>query len=288
MIDVLVAGDLFVDLIMSGFSQWPLPGEEAFARSLTREIGGGAAITAHGLATLGTHCAVVGTVGAGDAEWLLDRLSSLHVDTSAIARDSYEPTGVTVAVSSAVDRSFFTYSGANCRTAHTLETEPLPAARHIHLACVPTLRMMERLRADGYTISVDVGWHPGWLADANNAAVLRLAHVFFPNEREAHQMREWIDTVTETLVVTKQGGGGAEARQGNQSYRHAGFRVQVHDTTGAGDCFDAGFLHAWLNQQPLVECLRLGNACGALSTRVAGGVCGMPSNLELEEFLCEM
>ena len=285
--DVLVAGDLFVDLVMGGFPRWPAAGEEAFATSLTREIGGGAAITAHGLAKLGFHSGVVGTVGASDGEWLLERLRSLHVDTSAIATDLHEPTGLTVAVSNAQDRSFFTYSGANYRTAHTLETQPLPAARHIHLACVPTLRMMERLRRDGYTISVDVGWHPDWLADAGNAAILRLAHVFFPNEREAHQMRGWIDTLTDTLVVTKLGSAGAEALLRDQKYTHAGFRVAVHDTTGAGDCFDAGFLHAWLNQQPLVDCLLTGNACGALSTRAAGGASGMPSKLELEEFLCE-
>jgi sugar/nucleoside kinase (ribokinase family) len=228
----------------------------------------------------------VGTVGASDGEWLLERLRFLHVDTAAIAIDHHEPTGLTVAVSNTQDRSFFTYSGANRRTAHTLELAPLPAARHIHLACVPTLRMMERLRRDGYTISVDVGWHPDWLADGNNAAALRLAHVFFPNDREAHQMCEWIGMLTDTLVVTKYGGAGAEARQYQESFKHTGFRVTVHDTTGAGDCFDAGFLHAWLNQQPLMECLRMGNACGALSTRAAGGVSGMPSKSELEEFLC--
>ena len=52
-LDILVGGDLFVDLIMNGFTSWPHPGTEAFARELHREVGGGAAIAACGLARLG-------------------------------------------------------------------------------------------------------------------------------------------------------------------------------------------------------------------------------------------
>ena len=44
--NVLVAGELYLDLILSGFDEWPQPGQEAFAREYRREIGGGAAITA--------------------------------------------------------------------------------------------------------------------------------------------------------------------------------------------------------------------------------------------------
>ena len=52
-LDVLVAGDLFLDLVLSGFESWPQPGEEAFAKKFHKEIGGGAAITACGLSKLG-------------------------------------------------------------------------------------------------------------------------------------------------------------------------------------------------------------------------------------------
>jgi sugar/nucleoside kinase (ribokinase family) len=56
--------------------------------------------------------------------------------------------------------------------------------------------------------------------------------------------------------------------------------VQVVDTVGAGDNFDAGFLYGWLNDWSLVRALGLGSACGSLSTRAAGGTSAQP---DLEE-----
>jgi len=57
------------------------------------------------------------------------------------------------------------------------------------------------------------------------------------------------------------------------------------DTTGAGDSFNAGFLHAWLDDRPIEECLRSGVACGALSTRAAGGTTSQPGASELTRCL---
>jgi sugar/nucleoside kinase (ribokinase family) len=54
------------------------------------------------------------------------------------------------------------------------------------------------------------------------------------------------------------------------------------DTTGAGDSFNAGFLHRWLEGAPLLDCLRLGAACGALSTRGLGGTAAQPTLAEAE------
>jgi sugar/nucleoside kinase (ribokinase family) len=57
------------------------------------------------------------------------------------------------------------------------------------------------------------------------------------------------------------------------------------DTTGAGDCFNAGFLHAWLTGYAPGDCLRAANICGALSTESYGGIEGFPSQ---ERFQREM
>jgi sugar/nucleoside kinase (ribokinase family) len=58
--------------------------------------------------------------------------------------------------------------------------------------------------------------------------------------------------------------------------------IQSLDTTGAGDCFDAGFLYAWLREDNPQNCLKAGTICGALSTRCLGGIDGFPTVAEMD------
>jgi sugar/nucleoside kinase (ribokinase family) len=63
------------------------------------------------------------------------------------------------------------------------------------------------------------------------------------------------------------------------------FNVSPVDTTGAGDSFAAGFVHAFLSGRDLHGCLLEGNACGALSTLQVGGTAGQPDLTKLAKFL---
>lgn len=53
--------------------------------------------------------------------------------------------------------------------------------------------------------------------------------------------------------------------------------VNVVDTVGAGDSFDAGFIYGYLHEWSLDKSLRLACVCGALSTQRAGGTDGQPT-----------
>ena len=137
--DVLVAGDLFLDLIMSGFDCWPQPGQEVFAKELRREAGGGAAITACGLAKLGSRAAVFGVAGNDEAgNCIAERLRERGVETSALLFDSGMATALSVAVSTPRERTFFTFQGANkllgAALDHAVGTEAFAHIRHVHLA----------------------------------------------------------------------------------------------------------------------------------------------------------
>jgi sugar/nucleoside kinase (ribokinase family) len=78
-------------------------------------------------------------------------------------------------------------------------------------------------------------------------------------------------------VVVKLGADGALAIAGGDAIRVSGTPVEPVDSTGAGDSFAAGFLAARLNGADLAGALALGCACGALSTRRAGGTAGQPT-----------
>jgi len=301
--EVIVMGEFFIDEVLSGFQSLPKLGEEAFARNFRREVGGGAAITACGLARLGVRVGVLGAIGKADGQWLIERLSSFGVDCSRLELDPDEQTGLTVSVSTREDRAFFSYYGANRLLTHVLRKsstlDTAKRARHIHFACAPDheldAALFMKLRGNRCRISIDVQSHTSWLTRAENLNLLRHCDVFFPNEHEAEWTsgEEGTHKVLRSLrdkglrgVALKLGGKGAALLWRKRELLADPFPVETVDTTGAGDCFDAGFIYAWLRGQDVQRCLDVANICGALSTRDLGGITGFPTLEELRE--CEM
>jgi len=298
---VAVIGEFFIDEIFSEFTAFPKFGEEAFAGKFRREVGGGAGITACGLAKLGVSVKVLGTVGKADGQWVIDRLKSHGVDCSGLGFCVQEPTGVTACVSTREDRAFFSYYGANRQLPQLLgratTASALAECRYVHFACAPDAE------ADGSLfeflhkhcrISIDVQSHMSWLTRPESLGILRQCNVFFPNEREG----SWISAAEEPhdillrlrdkglrSVGLKLGGRGAALLWRKQQFLTDAFPVKTLDTTGAGDCFNAGFIFAQLRGDKPQRCLEVANICGALSTRALGGVAGAPTLEELAE--CE-
>lgn len=300
--DVVVVGDFFMDIVMSGFYTFPRLGEEAFAKALRQEIGGGAAITSCGLARLGLKVAVLGVVGKADGMWICKRLIAEKVHASALEHHPTEPSGVTVSVSTPEDRSYFTYYGANEHLPNLLNNADarilMRNARHVHFACGPDpvlhANLFPELHRAGCKVSIDVGWHEFWLTDPDNEIILREADLFFPNEREAElltgrtdpeEMLRALSAKGARNVALKLGANGAMLCWGGELIRCPPLPVKPIDTTGAGDCFDAGFIFAWTNGESPEQCLRTAAICGALSTQGLGGLETFPNQEELEEAL---
>ncbi|MBS1854110.1 MAG: carbohydrate kinase family protein [Acidobacteria bacterium] len=300
-LDAIVAGELYVDLILSGFEFWPQPGQEAFAKKFHREVGGGASNTACGMAKLGSAVSVLGVVGE-DGDWLVQQLTRKGADTSHISRDPAETTAFTVAISTPEERSFLTYPGANrgfpAALAEAAAARRLARAAHVHLAFPPDLstaaELLTSIRANGCTVSLDVGWHESWLRDERLRDILPLLDLFFPNDSEAHcitgeadpeAMLRWFATTDVPRVALKLGSRGAALLWDGEIHFDIPPAVKPIDTTGAGDAFNAGFLHAWLRGNSPGKCLRSANICGALSTEAYGGVAGVPDAWRLQQLL---
>jgi sugar/nucleoside kinase (ribokinase family) len=296
--DAMTAGEIYIDHVFSGLTNWPSPGEEIFTRNYLREMGGGAAITACGLGRLGRTTAVLGVVGDVECAWMKQRFQDFGV-TSNWLKHEEGSSGVTVSVSVRDERSLYSYAGSNERLSEYLAApallEQLQNAAHVHFA-LPIQRqvaraVLPRLRGAGCTVSLDVGWQPQWYLEPENLQTCREIDYFLPNRKEAEYLTGrkhpeevllGLEELGFTHVVVKLGADGAAMHIDGKMLRVASPKVEVVDTTGAGDAFDAGLIDALLDGTSPLEALRRAAICGALATRSAGALNSLAHRAELE------
>lgn len=302
--DLLVVGEINPDLILSGDIEPAFGQVEKLIEDATLTIGSSAVILACGARRLGLKVAVAGLCGDDVfGRFMLAEMAGRGLDTSPVIVRPGEKTGLSVILSRVTDRAILTFPGLM----PYLRPEDLPESllrrtRHLHVASYflhtalrPGLKGVYALaRRLGVSTSLDTNWDPDerWQGVEE---LLPLTDIFFPNEQEAMSLTG--ETSPEAAAArlaqssgcaaVKMGSRGALAQKGKQIARCPGIPVQVVDTTGAGDSFDAGFLYGFLNSWSLGECLRLATACGALSTRKAGGTTAQPTLSEALSFLDE-
>ena len=123
--------------------------------------------------------------------------------------------------------------------------------------------------------------------------MLKHVDVLMPNEREVCEMMRDTDANRAMnklakripLLVVKRGVRGAVAIKANNIYASAAVDVKTVDAIGAGDSFNAGFLHGFVRGWPLDRCLQFGNLIGSFSTTAAGGVQAFRDRRGLDGFL---
>lgn len=301
--NISVVGEVYVDHIFTDFDHVPLPGEEVFAEQYRREAGGGTVNTACALARLGHQTSLFGMFGEDEEAWLRSRLSSFGVNSEHV-RTSDAPNGLTVSMSTASDRSFLSYAGANRILGEYValpETiAALSKAQHVHFAMPLEADMagvlLSALHAADCTVSIDPGWRKDWFLSPGTLDVLRMVDLFLPNESEAQLLTRQKDPeeMLRTLAslglrntIIKLGRRGAAALQQDRFYTMVPPEVEVVDTTGAGDAFDAGFLDAWIAGADIEEQLRRACICGSLSTRARGALTALPSREEMLDVVQE-
>jgi sugar/nucleoside kinase (ribokinase family) len=292
--DLLVAGEINPDLILSGNVEPAFNQAEKLVDSANLLVGSSSAIFACGAARLGLKVAFAGICGDDFfGRFMLAEMTKRGIDISHILVDPSLQTGISVILNRGGDRAILTHPGCIA----TLRAEQIPddlleQSLHLHVASYflqtalqPGLPdLFTRAHSFGLTTSLDPNWDPSgeW---RSLDTLLRLVDVFLPNAVEA-QALSGATTVEAALddlsricntVAVKLGEKGAIAVRAAGHARVPAPVVAVVDTVGAGDSFDAGFLYGWLKGWSLEETLRLGAACGSLSTRAAGGTAAQPS-----------
>lgn len=295
MFDILVVGELNADLILRGDVTPAFGQVEKLIGDATLTLGSSSAIFACGAARLGMRVAFVGKVGDDEfGRFVMSELGKRGVDTSGVVIDPAIKTGLSVILSRPEDRAILTFSGSIAALRFDeIDMALLRQARHLHLgsyflldalrADVP--RLFETARAHGLSTSLDTNYDPAEEWDGGLTDVLRHTDMFLPNETElcaiagTSDRNAALDRLAARVpcVAVKLGAEGAVARRGSTTVRAAGPTVQVVDTTGAGDTFDAGFIYGFMNGWELERALQFACVCGALSTRAAGGTTAQPT-----------
>jgi sugar/nucleoside kinase (ribokinase family) len=268
--------------------------------------GGNCINTGIALARLGVKVRLAAAIGDdGFGRMLRERVAAEGIDAAGLVTAPGAKTSTSVVlVESTGERRFLHLRGVNALYAgESLDWENVRGARIFHCASVfaipkfdatalvPSLR---RARELGCLTSINVCWdvRGRWLQTLQPA----LAHTdfIFPNCEEGRQLtgesapeaiaarlRGW---GVETVVV-KLGAAGCYVASPAGAFTSPGFAVQPVDTTGAGDCFAAGFLASLCREPSLAAAARYANAAGALATLGLGAADSAPTRAELEAFL---
>jgi sugar/nucleoside kinase (ribokinase family) len=304
--DITIAGEVNLDLILYGVPE-ELPRErELLADRMMLTLGGSSAILAHNLAALGSRVGFQSRIGDDDfGQIAMAPLQQSGVDVSQVRRTvGGVKTGITIIMQREGWRNMVTYAGTIAELVwDDLDFEYLTDSRHFHVssfylqsglrARVPEL--FRKIKDAGLTISLDTNDDPddGWKGGLDEA--LRYVDIFLPNEREAQKAAGVNDleaavqklSAIVPLVVVKLGSAGAMAQRGGERFVSAARKIECVDAVGAGDSFDAGFLHQYLQGGDLPACLAAGNLAGALSTTRAGGIEAFRDATYRETFFAE-
>jgi sugar/nucleoside kinase (ribokinase family) len=301
--DITVAGELNLDLILYGLPEQLPPERELLADRMMLTLGSSSAIVAHNLAALGTRVGFQSRIGDDPlGQIALERLQQGGVDVSAVRRIAgATTTGITVILHHEAWRNILTYAGTVAElTWDDLDLDYLADSRHFHFSSYYLQRglrprvseLFQKLKAQGLTISLDTNDDPDDRWEGGLHEILRHVDVFLPNQREAckaggtddleaaiHKLSQLVP-----LVVVKLGRQGARAQRGRERFVSPAQAVVPVDTVGAGDSFDAGFLHQYVRGAELPTCLAGGNMAGALSTTRPGGTEAFRDSAHRERF----
>jgi sugar/nucleoside kinase (ribokinase family) len=301
--DVTIAGELNLDLILYGVPE-EIPRErELLTTDLNLTLGSSSAIVAHNLSSLGSRVGFAACVGSDSfGELAMARLAAAGVDVSKVSILPDRKTGLTVIMQRDSWRNMLTYPGTIADLQiEDVDVEYLASARHFHMssfylqrglqAGVPAL--LKQMKSAGLTTSLDCNDDPDDRWEGGIRDALQHVDIFLPNAREAMNLTGTRDVQSAAkalaqivpLVVVKLGAEGAIARRGEKTWSSPALKLQVIDPVGAGDSFNAGFLHEYLKGSDVQTCLAAGNLAGALSVTRAGGTEAFRDVEHREQFL---
>ncbi len=306
--NIAAIGELNADLILNRIEGMPVVGKEIFAHDMLVTLGSSTAIFAANAAALGSRVSFVGMIGRDDFGRLVrTSLEAKSVDTTYLVETDMCPTGATIVMSYGEDRANVTFPGTmDLMGFDEIDKGIFDSTGHIHISSIfmqsALHRDLEKILAlaaeKGVTVSLDTQWDPAEKWDLDLERILPLVTLFMPNETEltlltgTATLREAVEKVKPFIggaLVVKCGSRGSilVRKDGSESILGSFLNTDVVDATGAGDSFNAGFVHMFTRGASLEECQRFGNLTGAINTTAAGGTGAFSSKTDIEKTAAE-
>ena len=302
--DVLVVGRPFFDMIFTGLPKMPALGEETFASGL--EIAaGGSFITAESMRRLGLRVGLAVQLGHDlFSSFIRSEIIKSGLQEDLIDERQGPDRAITVSLSFPADRAFASYidtpdgEGARRETPGRW-TRAARSTRCLHFTSIREAMDFEALiegaREGGALVSMDTQCIPEPLSSERTRRLLGRMDIIILNRSElvdlteAGDLDKAISMVAAHVpeVVVKLGPDGSVARSDGHRYEAPAIAVDAVDTTGAGDCFNAGYIFGRLRDRPVDWSLRAGNTCGGLSVTRPGGAAATPDRATLLKELGE-
>jgi ribokinase len=302
--NILVVGSINMDLVIRA-RRMPAPGETVIGHDFITSPGGKGANQAVAAARLGASCAMIGRVGA-DAfgERLVAGLKTEGIDCAGVEASEGVSTGVAIiVVDEAGQNTIVVASGAN----HHLMPDDLThyeeafaradtVVLQLELPVATVVAAVKMAQRHGKRVILDPA-----PAVATLPEELCAVDVLSPNETEAEVLtgekvsgKSGAQRAAGKLlargaktVILKMGGRGALAMTGQQSPGWtAAYKVNVVDTTAAGDAFTAALAVALAEGTELAGAVEFANAAGALACTRLGAQQAMPTANEVRRLMC--
>ncbi|MCW4016218.1 MAG: carbohydrate kinase family protein [Candidatus Bathyarchaeota archaeon] len=272
--------------------------EEGFVTDLKISGGGSAANTIVGLARLGLKTGFVGKVASDmEGKFLLDELREEGVDVNGITVTKMGRSGKVMGyIDQNGDRALYVDAGVNNQVDFDeVDLEYFSGAKFLHLSSFVAQKpfdaqkqLITRLQ------NVKVCFDPGAIYAKKGLdelkPIIKRSFVVLPNELEVKLLtgqdyKEGALTFMDLgakLVAVKRGKWGCYVTDGKESHTIEAYKVDVVDTTGAGDAFDAGFIYGLAKGMDLFDCGKLGNFVASRCVSKIGARTGLPRLADLK------
>ncbi|MHA1790724.1 MAG: carbohydrate kinase family protein [Candidatus Helarchaeota archaeon] len=301
-LDIICEGAALIDMVAL-VDRFPNIDDEVFVPKLEFKCGGSAANTAVACSKLNLKTGFIGKIGKDPfGSLLIDDFNRNSINIENLVISEVLPTGnCYAAVDKKGNRILYAFSGAaNELNPNELKEDYIKNSRLIHLASLknilPLIKSAEIAQKNDVLISLNPG---ALIADQpfeNIKPLISKIDIFISSESELKKIFD--DNLENSLKKLKkfvkicaitQGSRGSLINdyENNEQFVIPSYKVDVKDTTGAGDAYSAGFLSGLLHNKDLFTCGKMGNAVAALCIQKIGARFGIPSYNELMTFIEE-